>query len=116
MSETAKILEELAARIRQRQLDNPTTSYTAKLLQGDEDQLLKKIIEEAAETVLAAKSGNRHQLVGELADLCYHCLVAMARYNISADEVAAELQARGKQSGLAEKAARVQSQSTKQEK
>lgn len=106
MNDTAKILEALAARIRQRRDDNPSTSYTAKLLQENEDQLLKKIIEEAGEMTLAAKSGNRQQLIGELADLCYHCLVVMERYNITASAVAAELQSRNKQSGLAEKAAR----------
>ena len=105
MSDTA-LLEELTAVIRSRREADKTTSYTAKLLQGDEDSLLKKIVEEAAEVVLAAKGGEHERLVEELADLWFHCLVAMERYNITMPDVMAALSSRRGTSGIAEKAAR----------
>ncbi|MGI9347390.1 MAG: phosphoribosyl-ATP diphosphatase [Gammaproteobacteria bacterium] len=105
MSDTA-LLEELAAVIRSRREADKTTSYTAKLLQGDEDSLLKKIVEEAGEVVLAAKGGEHERLVEELADLWFHCLVAMERYNITMPDVMAALSSRRGTSGIAEKAAR----------
>ncbi|MGI9306205.1 MAG: phosphoribosyl-ATP diphosphatase [Gammaproteobacteria bacterium] len=105
-----RALRALAARIRRRQNADPARSYTAKLLHGDEDALLKKIAEEAGETMLAAKEtgrgGSPERLAEELADLCFHCLVVMARYNVDLEDVAAALEARRGKSGIAEKSAR----------
>lgn len=103
---SSDILSELVELARRRQKDSPETSYMARLLQGDEDNLLKKIVEEAAETALAARSGDREKLKEELADLCFHCIVAMTRYNVTVEEVAAVLRARRGTSGIEEKEAR----------
>lgn len=99
-------LQELAATIESRRNANPADSYTAALLGGAEDALLKKIMEEAGEAVLAAKSGDKTRLTAELADLLYHCLVVMTRYNIRAEDIAAELTRRRTMSGHAEKETR----------
>lgn len=108
MSDIGRVLDELAERIEQRRGASPSESYTAQLLGGDENTLLKKIVEEAQETTLAAKDGAKQPLTEELADLVYHCVALMARYNVSLDELASVLQARSGQSGVAEKAARKQ--------
>ena len=100
-------LAALAARIRRRRGANPAESYTAKLLSGEEDALLKKIVEEAGEAALAARGGGG-RFAEELADLFFHCLAAMVRYNVSMEDVAAALRARRGISGVAEKAARKQ--------
>ena len=99
-------LAALAKRIRQRRDADSQHSYTAQLLQGDEDTLLKKIIEEAGEAALAARSNDSNRLAEELADLCFHCFVVMERYNISMERIVEILKKRSSQSGVAEKAAR----------
>ncbi|MBE8158159.1 MAG: imidazole glycerol phosphate synthase subunit HisF, partial [Betaproteobacteria bacterium] len=99
-------LAALAAVIRRRRQAAPAHSYTAKLLSGDEDALLKKIVEEAGEAVLAARGGDGARFAEELADLFFHCLVAMVRYNTPMEDVAEVLRARRGVSGIAEKAAR----------
>jgi len=100
------ILERLAATIEQRKGGDPEKSYVARLLAGDEDAVLKKIGEEATETVLAAKSGDRLHLVREAADLWFHCLVLLARHGLGPGDVLAELHRREGIPGLDEKAAR----------
>lgn len=100
------ILAELAELARQRQNDSPENSYIARLLQGNEDDLLKKIVEEAAEASLAARAGDRDKFKEELADLWFHCIVAMTRYNVSMEDVTEILRARRGMSGIEEKKAR----------
>ena len=100
------ILNELMALAQERKTADPSLSYTARLLQGDEDSLLKKLAEEAGEAALAAKGGARDRLIEELADLAFHGIVVMARYNVSLEDVAAALRARRGVSGFAEKKAR----------
>ncbi|MCH9705464.1 MAG: phosphoribosyl-ATP diphosphatase [Proteobacteria bacterium] len=100
------ITHELMALAAERKTADPTTSYTAQLLQGDENALLKKLLEEAGETALAAKDGNHAQLCAELADLWFHCFIVMSRYNVGLEEVATVLSKRRNVSGLAEKASR----------
>jgi phosphoribosyl-ATP pyrophosphohydrolase len=82
----------------------------ARLLARGEDAILKKIGEEATETVLAAKDAGRgapkERIVAETADLWFHCLVMLAHYGLSPQQVLAELQRRAGTSGLEEKAAR----------
>jgi phosphoribosyl-ATP pyrophosphohydrolase len=102
----AETLERIAALIEERRKADPDRSYVAKLLSRDEDETLKKIGEEATETVLAAKSGDRLHLVRELADLWFHCLILLARHGLGPGDVLAELQRREGISGLDEKAAR----------
>ena len=103
MSDT---LESLARLIESRRGGDPEKSYVARLLSGGEDAILKKIGEEATEVVLAAKSGERLQLVREVTDLWFHCLVVLARHGLGPRDVLAEMQRREGISGIDEKAAR----------
>jgi phosphoribosyl-ATP pyrophosphohydrolase len=100
------ILERLARTLEERKSADPEKSYVAKLLAAEEDALLKKIGEEATETVLAAKGGDRLQLVRETADLWFHCLILLARHGLGPRDVLAELQRREGIPGLDEKASR----------
>ncbi|MGI5970848.1 MAG: phosphoribosyl-ATP diphosphatase [Oscillospiraceae bacterium] len=74
-------------------------SYTAYLFGEGLDKILKKIGEEAAETIIAAKNGVKEQTVSEICDLIYHLLVMMANENITLDDVAAELGKRAEKTG-----------------
>lgn len=85
------VLDDLYAVLEQRKRDMPEDSYTAKLLLGHEDKLLKKIGEEATEVVMAAKDGSHDQLRYEIGDLMYHLMVVMVRNGLTLDELAAEL-------------------------
>ena len=102
----AETLERIAALIEQRKQADPKNSYVARLLSQGEDSVLKKIGEEATETVLAAKSGDRLHLVRETADLWFHCMILLARHGLGPADVLAELHRREGISGLDEKAAR----------
>jgi phosphoribosyl-ATP pyrophosphohydrolase len=102
----AETLERIAATIEARRGGDPGTSYVAGLLGPDEDAVLKKIGEEATETVLAAKGGDRLHLVRETADLWFHCLIMLARHGLGPGDVLAELHRREGISGIDEKAAR----------
>ena len=99
-------LERIAATIEARKGREAAASYVAGLLAGSEDAVLKKIGEEATETILAAKSGDRLQLVRETADLWFHCMIALARHGLGPGDVLAELHRREGIAGLDEKAAR----------
>jgi phosphoribosyl-ATP pyrophosphohydrolase len=89
---------------------DPDASYVARLLDKGPDAFLKKIGEEATEVVMAAKDvdhgGDRQKLVGEVADLWFHCMIALAHYGLKPADVVAELQRREGLSGLEEKALR----------
>jgi phosphoribosyl-ATP pyrophosphohydrolase len=89
---------------------DPDASYVARLLARGEDAILKKVGEEATETVLAAKDAGagaaKGRLVAETADLWFHCLVMLAHYGLHPNDVLAELQRRAGTSGLEERAAR----------
>lgn len=89
---------------------DPEASYVARLLHKGPDAFLKKIGEEATEVVMAAKDvdagGDRAKLVGEVADLWFHCMIALAHYGLKPADVIAELQRREGMSGLEEKALR----------
>ena len=100
------ILERIARTINERKSGDPTKSYVAKLCSQGDDAILKKIGEEATETVLAAKSGDRLHLVREVTDLWFHCMIALARHGLGPADVLAEMQRREGISGLDEKAAR----------
>ncbi len=99
-------LERIAAIIEERKKASADKSYVAKLISGDEDALLKKIGEEATETVLAAKSGDKLHLVRETADLWFHSMIVLARHGLGPGDVLAELHRREGIAGLDEKAAR----------
>jgi phosphoribosyl-ATP pyrophosphohydrolase/phosphoribosyl-AMP cyclohydrolase len=104
--EASEVLSALAATIESRKGADARTSYVASLLTGGEDALLKKIGEEATETMLAAKDRDRGHLVAEVADLWFHCLVLLARHGAGPDDVLAELARREGRSGFEEKASR----------
>ena len=99
-------LQHLAGIIESRRGADPDTSYVARLLARGEDAILKKIGEEATETVMAAKDGDKVRIVAETADLWFHCLVMLAHYGLRPDDVIAELERREGLSGLEEKARR----------
>jgi phosphoribosyl-ATP pyrophosphohydrolase len=101
-------MERLARMIEGRKGGDTEKSYVARLLAGSEDTLLKKIGEEATETVIAAKSGDKAAIVHETADLWFHSLIMLARYGLGPAEVMAELARREGTPGLDEKAARKQ--------
>jgi phosphoribosyl-ATP pyrophosphohydrolase len=103
---TSDVLARLAAVIDARRGADPSTSYVAKLLAKGEDAVLKKIGEEATEVVMACKDGQRERIVAEVADLWFHCLVALARHGLAPADVVAELERREGISGLDEQAAR----------
>ena len=93
---------------------NPKTSYTALLFSKGDDGILKKIGEEATEAVMAAKDARNANLapeqqkllVGEMADLWFHCLIALSQFGLRPEDVIAELEQRLGTSGIEEKAAR----------
>jgi phosphoribosyl-ATP pyrophosphohydrolase len=93
---------------------DPDISYIAKLFSKGDDAILKKIGEEAAETVMAAKDSRfanlapemQSKLVGEIADLWFHCFVALSQFNLRPEDVIKELERREGVSGIAEKASR----------
>jgi phosphoribosyl-ATP pyrophosphohydrolase len=106
-------LTRLAAVVHSRKPANggdPETSYVARLLHKGPDAFLKKIGEEATEAVMAAKDcdhgGDPQKLVNEVADLWFHCMIALAHYDKSPADVVAELSRREGLSGLEEKALR----------
>jgi len=100
------ILERLADVIEGRRGADPDKSYVARLLARGEDQILKKIGEEATETVMAGKDRDRGRIVSETADLWFHCLVMLAHYGVRPGEVLDELARREGLSGLDVQAAR----------
>lgn len=89
-------LEGLAATIHARRDVSPQKSYTARLLTDVEDELLKKLAEEASEIIMACKDRDHDHIRYEAGDLVYHLLVTLERYDISLDELAGELNARMK--------------------
>jgi phosphoribosyl-ATP pyrophosphohydrolase len=100
------ILERLAQAIAARRDADPGSSYVASLNAKGLDQILKKVAEEAVETVIASKSGDRASIVHETADLWFHCLVMLAWHGVPVGEVLAELERREGRSGMEEKASR----------
>ncbi len=102
----SEVLNRLAEVLESRKGADPKTSYVAKLYDKGLDAILKKIGEEATETVMAAKDGDSEKLVDELADLWFHSLVLMAYQGLHPDAVMAELDRRFGLSGLTEKASR----------
>jgi phosphoribosyl-ATP pyrophosphohydrolase len=102
------ILDQLAEILEERKTADPDSSYVAGLYHKGLDAILKKIGEEATETVMAAKDGDADQLVYETADLWFHTLVMLAQQGLSHESVLAELARRFGVSGLEEKAKRGQ--------
>ena len=100
------VLRQLAAVLEARKSADPDSSYVASLYQAGTDKILKKLGEEATETVIAGKGGDRDEIIYETADLWFHSLVLLAHYNIEPQTILDELDRRFGLSGLEEKANR----------
>jgi phosphoribosyl-ATP pyrophosphohydrolase len=100
------ILHRLGEALEARKQAEPSSSYAAQLFAKGHDAILKKIAEEAAETLMAAKDGDKLHIVRETADLWFHTLVLLSYHGLGPDDVLAELRRREGISGIDEKAAR----------
>jgi phosphoribosyl-ATP pyrophosphohydrolase len=110
------ILERLAEVVESRKSGDPEKSYVARLFAKGPDAILKKIGEEATEAVMAGKDGERLRIVGEVADLWFHCIIMLAQFGLRPADVLAELRRREGISGVDEKAARADTRRTKAER
>ena len=102
----SKLLHRLGKVIAERKQGDPSASYVASLFAKGQDAILKKVAEEAAETVLAAKGGDKLQVVRETADLWFHSMLLLAWHDLGPDDVLAELRRREGISGIEEKKSR----------
>jgi phosphoribosyl-ATP pyrophosphohydrolase len=100
------VLARLAEVIESRKGGDPDKSYVARLFHKGTDAILKKVGEEATETVMAAKDGDRAKIVYEVADLWFHSMIALAQFGLTPTDVLAELARREGLSGLEEFARR----------
>ena len=113
LSHLANVVDQRRDAFKAGQAD-PKTSYTALLFSKGDDGILKKIGEEATEAVMAAKDARNANLapeqqkllIGEMADLWFHCLIALSQFGLRPEDVIAELERRLGTSGIEEKAAR----------
>lgn len=101
-----EILTEIQNVIDSRKGQDPETSYVAQLLHKGGDKILKKVIEEAGEVLMASKDGDSAHLIYETADLWFHSMVLLAHHGLRVEDILSELARRQGLSGLAEKAAR----------
>lgn len=99
-------LKKLTEVLEQRKTQDPNESYVASLYAAGLDKILKKIGEESAEVIMAAKDGDPAKIIHETADLWFHTLVMLANAGLNADDILAELDRRFGTSGHEEKAAR----------
>jgi len=100
------VLTRLAELLEQRKAADPATSYVAKLYAKGMDSILKKIGEEATETVIAAKGGSKEEIIYETADLWFHTLIMLSHAGLKPQDVLNELARREGLSGIAEKESR----------
>ena len=102
----AEILHRLQKTLVERKDAAPDSSYVASLYAKGADAICKKVAEEAAETIMAAKDGDRLHLVREVADLWFHSMILLAQFGVGVDDVLAELHRREGVSGIDEKKSR----------
>ncbi|MCN4144256.1 MAG: phosphoribosyl-ATP diphosphatase [Thiohalomonas sp.] len=100
------ILEQLAQTLEERKSADPESSYVAKLHHKGLDAILKKVGEEATETIIASKGGNKEEIIYEISDLWFHSLVMLSHHDLGPDDVLNELSRRFGLSGIEEKANR----------
>ena len=105
----AEVLYSIADTLEARKSAAPSSSYVASLFNKGEDAILKKVAEEAAETLMASKDGDKLHLVREVADLWFHSMVLLAFHGLRPEDVLAELKRREGISGHDEKASRTAS-------
>jgi phosphoribosyl-ATP pyrophosphohydrolase len=101
-------LNRLAELLEQRKSADPESSYVAKLYAKGMDSILKKVGEEATETIIAAKNGDNEHLIYETADLWFHTMVMLAQAGLKPQDILDELARREGLSGLVEKASRTE--------
>lgn len=100
------VLHRVSATLAERRDADPDSSYAASLYAKGLDAICKKVAEEAAETILAAKDGDRLHLVWEVTDLWFHSLVLLTHYGLGVEDVLTEFRRREGISGIDEKASR----------
>ena len=105
----SEVLQRLAQVLEQRKHADAESSYVAQLYSKGLDSILKKIGEEATETVMAAKDGNKEKIIYEIADLWFHCMVLLAQQGLKPEDVLQELDKRFGLSGIDEKSSRKKS-------
>ncbi|TVO57467.1 MULTISPECIES: phosphoribosyl-ATP diphosphatase [Denitromonas] len=101
-----EVLHRVAATLAERKAADPDASYVSSLYAKGTDAICKKVAEEAAETIMAAKDGNRLHLVWEITDVWFHTMVLLAHFGLTVDDVLAELRRREGVSGIDEKKSR----------
>ena len=106
MSTSNDTLQRLAEVIATRRQGDPDKSYVARLFHKGTDAILKKVGEEATETVMACKDGDTQKIVYEVADLWFHTMIVLAQFGLRPADVLAELERREGTSGIEEKAMR----------
>ena len=104
------VLKSIADTLEARREASPQSSYVASLFHKGEDAILKKVAEEAAETLMASKDKDRLHLVREVADLWFHSMVLLAFHGLRPEDVIMELKRREGISGIDEKASRTEPQ------
>ena len=102
------VLYRLAETLKERRGAAPDSSYVASLYHKGTDAICKKVAEEAAESIMAAKDGDRLHIVRETADLWFHSLVLLTHFGLGQDDVMAELHRREGISGIDEKKSRTE--------
>jgi len=100
------IFDSLDKILEQRKTANPDESYTAKLFNEGVDSILKKVSEEATETIVASKCGDNAAIIHEIADLWFHTIILLKYHGLKTDDVLKELEKRLGLSGIDEKASR----------
>jgi phosphoribosyl-ATP pyrophosphohydrolase len=103
------VFNRLSELLEQRKSADPQSSYVAKLYAKGMDSILKKVGEESAETIIAAKNGDKEHLIYETADLWFHTMVMLAQAGLKPQDVLDELARREGLSGIDEKASRSES-------
>ena len=98
------VLDQLYRLIQSRERERPDGSYTTYLFEAGIDKILKKLGEESAETIIAAKNEDRERLVSEVSDLLYHLLVLLVARGVSLEEIGKELRRRRQAGGASERA------------
>ena len=102
----SEVLNRIAEVLESRKGADPSSSYVAKLYDKGIDSILKKVGEEAGETIIAAKNGDKAEIIYETADLWFHTLVMLAHAGLEPQDIINELARREGLSGIAEKASR----------
>ncbi|MCB1961276.1 MAG: phosphoribosyl-ATP diphosphatase [Rhodocyclaceae bacterium] len=101
-----EVLHRVAATLAERKAADPDASYVSSLYAKGTDAICKKVAEESAETIMAAKDGNRLHLVWEVTDVWFHTMVLLAHFGLTVDDVLAEFRRREGVSGIDEKNSR----------